>query len=73
MKIIDSRKTTVEFLSIKLGEVFLDDENCLMMRMEDTDDDENGFNAVNLQNGEIARFYCTAQVTPVKAGVTIFE
>ena len=30
-------------------------------------------NTVNLQNGEIARFYCTAEVTPVKAGVTIFE
>lgn len=72
MKIIDSRKKTVEFRSIKLGEVFLDDENCLMMRMEDTDD-ESGFNAVNLQSGEIARFYCTAEVTPIKAGVTIFE
>lgn len=73
MKIIDSRKKTVEFRSIKLGEVFLDDENCLMMRMEDTEDDGNGFNAVNLQSGEIARFYCTAEVTPIKAGVTIFE
>lgn len=72
MKIIDSRKKTVEFRSIKLGEVFLDDENCLMMRMEDTDD-ESGFNAVNLQNGEIAQVSYTAKVTPVKAGVTIFE
>lgn len=72
MKIVDSRKMTVEFRSIELGEVFLDDEDCLMMRMEDTNG-ENGFNAVNLQNGEIARFYCTAEVTPVKAGVTIFE
>lgn len=72
MKIIDNRKMTVEFRSIELGGTFLDDEDCLMMRMEDTDG-ENGFNAVNLQNGEIARFYCTAEVTPVKAGVTIFE
>lgn len=72
MKIIDSRKKTVEFRSIKLGEVFLNDENCLMMRMEDTDG-ENGFNAVNLQNGEIALFCYADEVTPVKAGVTIFE
>lgn len=72
MKIIDSRKKTVEFRSIKLGEVFLDDENCLMMRMENTDG-ENGFNAVNLQNGEIALFCYDAKVTLVKAGVTIFE
>lgn len=72
MKIIDNRKMTVEFRSIELGGTFLDDEDCLMMRMEDTDG-ENGFNAVNLQNGEIARFYCTAEVTPVKAGVTISE
>lgn len=70
MKIIDNRKMTVEFRSIELGETFLDDEDCLMMRMEETED---GFNAVNLKNGEIAQFSYTIQVTPVKAGVTIFE
>jgi hypothetical protein len=70
MKIIDSRKMGVEFRNIKVGETFLDDENCLMMRMEETED---GFNSVDLESGEIAQFSYTAKVTPVKTVVASFE
>ena len=76
MVINDNRKVkTVLFSTIKQGEVFTDDDEDFMMRVEQIEDVHTGiFNAVNLKDGTMYQLCDDAEVIRItRASLTIHE
>ena len=67
MKILDERVThTVPFSTIRVGEIFTDDEGDFMMRIEDLEVEDDGlYNAVNLETGDAYTFDGNQEVIPL--------
>ncbi len=76
MTINDNRKAkTVLFSAIKQGEVFTDDDEDFMMRVEQIEDAHTGiFNAVNLKDGTMYQLCDDAEVIRIaRASLNIHE
>ena len=67
MKILDERVTpTVPFSTIRVGEMFTDDEGDFMMRIENLDvEGEGTYNVVNLATGDAYTFEGGQEVIPL--------
>lgn len=68
MKIIEkSKKGTVDFSTLKVGDCFKDDDGDLMMKLDEKQ------KAVGLSNGYVYDDMCSDAVTPVNAEVQIID
>ena len=67
MKIVNKRAIdTVPFGTIRVGEVFTDNEGDFMMRIEDIEVEDNGiYNAINLETGDAYTFAVDQEVNPL--------
>lgn len=74
MKVLDERSIdTVPFCTMRVGEVFTDDENDFMMRIEDIEVEDDGiYNVINLETGDAYTFGGDQEVIPLpNAYITI--
>lgn len=72
MEIIDKRKKSVSFETVKCGEIFEVDE-CLFMKTDSSYCDDNGDydNAVNLEVGGLSYFEYDDLVLPVNCKLVL--
>ena len=75
MTILDERAIdTVPFCTIRVGEIFTDDEGDFMMRIEDIEVEDDGiYNVINLETGDAYTFAGDQEVTPLPNAYIIIK
>ena len=72
---VELRNVAALFKELSVGDVYLDDDNDVMMRIENVEDNEEGVivNCVNLATGEAFYQSDTEPIRPVSARLIVGE
>lgn len=71
MTIIRNDNKGIDFNTLKIGDVFKDQENILMVIREVETKNGGIYNAIDLEDGELTLFYADEEVIPLKAELVV--
>ena len=71
MTIIRNDNKGIDFNTLKIGDVFKDHENILMVIREVETKNGGIYNAIDLEDGELTLFYADEEVIPLKAELVV--
>lgn len=71
MTIIRNDNKGIDFNTLKIGDVFKDQENILMVIREVETKNGGIYNAIDLEDGELTLFYADKEVIPLKAELVV--
>lgn len=71
MTIIRNDNKGIDFNTLKIGDVFKDQENILMVIKKIESKNGSVYNAIDLEDGELTLFYADEEVIPLKAELVV--